>query len=78
MAHKRKRVGEVSTTALLLGGIAVVGIGFLIYNANKPATPVIRTTPTTSSATTTAAEIAAGASVVNTLVNDLTPDEDDS
>jgi hypothetical protein len=79
MAHKRKRVGEVSTTALVLGGIAVIGLGFLIYNANKPATTVIRTTPPASSgAATTAAEIAAGASVVNTLVNDLTPDEEDS
>jgi hypothetical protein len=78
MAHKRKRVGEVSTTALVLGGIAVIGLGFLIYNANKPATTVIRTAPASSGAATTAAEIAAGASVVNTLVNDLTPDEEDS
>jgi hypothetical protein len=78
MAHKRKRVGEISTTALVLSGIAVIGIGFLIYNASKPATTVIRTTPVSSGAGTTAAEIAAGASVVNTLVNDLTPDEEDS
>jgi hypothetical protein len=79
MAYKRKRVGEISTTVWVLGGVAVVGIIFLAMNASKTAAPpvVLRTIPNTSAATT-AAEIAAGASVVNTLVNDLTPDEEDS
>jgi hypothetical protein len=77
MARRRKKVGEISTTALVLGGIAVVGIGFLIVNANKPTTTVIKQAPS-SSAATTAAEITAGATVLNTLVNDLTPDEEDS
>lgn len=78
MAHKRKRVGEVSTTTLVLGGLAVLGIGILIVNMNKPTTTtVIKPAPASNSAAT-AAEIAAGAGVVTTLVNDLTSDEEDS
>jgi hypothetical protein len=78
MANKRKKIGEVGTTVLVLGGVAVIGIVLLAMNANKPpATTIIKPAPS-SGAATTAAEIAAGASVVNTLVNDLTPDEDDS
>jgi hypothetical protein len=78
MAHKRKRVGEVSTAVWVLGGIAVLGIGFLIMNQSKPATTTVVRPAVPSTSATTAAEIAAGASVVNTLVNDLTPDEEDS
>jgi hypothetical protein len=77
MAYKRKRVGEISTTTLVIGGIALLGIGFLVMNANKPATTTVIKPPPSTSAATTAAEIAAGAGVVTTLVNDLTDDSDD-
>jgi hypothetical protein len=79
MAYKRKRVGEVSTTTVLLLAAAGVGVVLLAMNMNKPAAPVtVIKPPAVSNNALTAAEITAGASVVNTLVNDLTPDEEES
>ncbi len=67
-------MGAVDTTTLLLIGGGVLVGGFILYNMSKQtAQPVIirQPTPTNTGAATTAAEIAAGASVLNTALNDF-------
>jgi hypothetical protein len=77
MAHKRKKtVGKMdNTTMLLLIGGGVLGL-ILLMNSNKssPAPAVVRTALPSGNATT-AAEIAAGASVINTALNDFSSDD---
>jgi hypothetical protein len=70
----RKRVGAVDTGTILLvgGGIAVV---FLLMNANKPATTVVKPVAAPSSAATTAAEITAGATAITSILNSITSDD---
>jgi hypothetical protein len=71
MAQKRKSVGEMDTTTMIVifGGVAVL-LYFMFGKQPAPvATTVIRpAAPSTSG--TTAAEIAAGATVADTLIND--------
>jgi hypothetical protein len=74
MASRKKRVGEIDTTTLLLvlgGGAALL---YFMTRPQTPATIVYRapTTPVNNSGATTAAEIAAGAGLADTLINDLT------
>jgi hypothetical protein len=80
MSHKRKKVGEIGTGEMLLIAGAGVLVLYLVMSQNKPtATPVVvRTTTPNTGAATTAAEIAAGAGVLNTLINDTTGDDDDN
>lgn len=79
MAHRRKRVGEIDTNTVLLigGGVLLLGVLYFMSQPSKPAVTVVKPAPS-SSAALTAAEITAGAGVVNTLVNDLTSDDSDS
>jgi hypothetical protein len=78
MARRKRRVGEIGTTTLLLIGGAVLVVGFVVMQKSSTPTTTIIKPPPTSSAGLTAAEITAGAGVVNTLINDLTPDDSDS
>jgi hypothetical protein len=68
---RKKRVGEIGTTGLVLIGLG--GLAVLYFMTQKPATPptIIRTQAPSGSGLT-AAEIAAGATVADTLINDLT------
>jgi len=72
---RRKKVGEIGTTEMLLIlGVVGVGIYFVISKSSTPSTTIIKTaapSSSTSSAASTAAEIAAGAGVVDTLINDF-------
>lgn len=76
MAKKGKRVGGMDTTTLILLGVGGVAVLFLLMNSNKTQTTIVRTSPAPSTtASTTAAEIAAGASVINTALNDFSSDD---
>lgn len=82
MAKKRRRVSGNTAKTVLWVGAGVAG-AFLLYNFMKSQQPqpvVIRQTPTgnTSSAATTATEVAAGASVLTTIANDLFGSSSDS
>lgn len=67
----------MDTTTLVLLGLGGVAVLFLVMNANKttPAPVVVHTAPSSSSGTT-AAEIAAGAGIITTALNDFTSDSD--
>lgn len=78
MAHKRKRrVSGGSNTALWI--VAGVAGAFALYEIMKPSTAasttIIRAAPVSSSTATTTAEVAAGASVLSTIANDIFGDD---
>lgn len=71
--------GKTTTTLLWIGGgLAGAFILYELLKGQTPATTIIRTTTPvpTSSAATTAAEVAAGAGVLTTIANDLFGDSD--
>jgi hypothetical protein len=79
MAKRRKKVGAMDTTTIL---ILVGGAAALLFVMSKSATPtptVIKTVVPagTAQANLTAAEIAAGAGLVTTAINDFSSDDDD-
>ena len=69
---RRKKVGKISTGAMLgIAGAAVVGV-YLLSKSGSQAPPVIvHTMAPSSSAATTAAEITAGGAVVTAALNDF-------
>lgn len=77
MTRKRKKVGEVSTTTVLLLAAAGLGAIFLVMNMNKPTAPAIVTVPGQTSATATQTDIAAAIPVVTTLVSELSGDQEE-
>jgi hypothetical protein len=72
---RKKRVGEIGTTGIVLIGVGVLAIGYFLMQKPPVPTTIIRTQPSTGSGLT-AAEIAAGATVADTLINDLTGSDD--
>lgn len=77
---KRRRIRGVSNdTLLIIGGVVALGTVIWAVNSSKPATTTIVARPTaTGPATTTAAEVAAGATVATSLINALSDSGDDS
>lgn len=68
----KKKVAGISTTTLVLGGVAVLAVGYLLTRP-KPAPTVVYNQPGATSGggsnATTVAAIAAGASVLSTFID---------
>jgi hypothetical protein len=78
MAQKRKRVGEIDTSTLILIAAGAAALLFLMSKSSTPAPTIIKTgSPSTGQAQLTAAEIAAGAGLVTTAITDFTSAGDD-
>lgn len=69
----------MDTTTMVLLGLGGVAVLFLVMNANKTAAaPIVVHTPSPSNSAATAAEIAAGAAVVTSALNDFASGDDSS
>lgn len=72
MAYRKKRVGEVSTGAMIgIGAVVLIGAYFLMQKS-APAlpAPIIKQTGPSTSAVVDTALINAAANVSDTLIND--------
>jgi hypothetical protein len=74
---KRRSVRGSDNTLLIVGGVAVVGVlALIMMNKSQPPAVVRVATPVPSQASTTAAELAAGAGVATSLINALSSSDD--
>jgi hypothetical protein len=74
-ARRRRAVGKIDTTTMILLGVAGVAV---LYFVMKPAATVVPVTstvakPITSTASSTNTAITSGANVADTLINNLVP-----
>lgn len=79
MAKRRKKVSGTGTTILWIGGglLAAFALYEIMKGQSAPITVIKTSTPASSSAATTAAEVTAGASVLTAGLNDLFGDDSD-
>jgi hypothetical protein len=77
---KRKRVGEMDTTTVVLIGLGVLGAVFLLMQGNKPATPTVVTTLPAGQTTATAVDnyAAAAATLAPTVESLFSGDTEES